>query len=79
MCSVLHVFLIIYHQCLREVSCCAFLGGGGGSGKDGHEFPFLRDVELVERSLKAAVKEFHVLCQNARTFLAVFRDKKPTK
>ncbi len=28
---------------------------------------------------EAAVKEFHVLCQNARSFLAVFRGKKPTK
>ena len=32
---------------------CASLGGQGVSRNDCHEFPFLRDVELVERSLSS--------------------------
>ena len=32
-----------------------FRGEGWGSEKDCHEFPFLRDVELVERSLRVGL------------------------
>ena len=48
----LHCSISVHLLSMSQTGKISYLFRGGGSEKDYHEFPFLRDVELVERSLR---------------------------
>ncbi len=45
---------------VRDEQFCFFQRGQGGLGRFDHEFPFFRDVKLVERSLNEPQMKYHL-------------------
>ena len=69
----------LWHTFLKSTSPIRKLSrlfrGRGGSTKDCYEFPFLRDVELVERSLRAEVSSL-AFKESRATLACLYKDSR---